>query len=65
MYMISTIILTLAAWGVGLVLDMSIHSNPAGFLCLRVLFPVIVMGLCILHALTGKNSTDKDEDKKE
>ena len=65
MYMLSSFILTLAAWGVGLVLDMSIHSNPAGFLCLRVLFPVIVMGLCILSALKGKGDKEENKDKDE
>lgn len=65
MYLLSSFILTLAAWGVGLVLDANIGSNPPGFLCLRVLFPVLVMGLCILRALKDKDSKAESKDKEE
>ena len=65
MYLLSSFILTVAAWGVGLVLDGNIGSNPPGFLCLRVLFPVLVMGLCILSALKGKDGKTESKDKEE
>ena len=42
---------TLCAWFVGLVLDTIIL---AGFLSLRVLLPVLAMGLCILDHLREK-----------
>ena len=46
------IISTLAAWGVGLFSDVNIDfGDPQGFLALRVLFPVLAMGICILKAL--------------
>ena len=41
-----------AAWLTGLVLDANIpFGDPQGFLCLRVLFPVLVMGGFILWAV--------------
>ncbi len=49
--------ITLAAWFVGLVMDANIDIDPQGFLCLRVLFPVLAMGLCILKNL--KDHKDK------
>lgn len=46
------IISTLAAWFVGLFADANIDfGDPQGFLVLRVLFPVLAMGICILKAL--------------
>ena len=46
------IISTLAAWFVGLFADVNINfGDPQGFLALRVLFPVLAMGICILKAL--------------
>ena len=62
--MLSALILTVAAWGVGLVLDANIGSNPPGFLCLRVLFPVLVMGLCILSKLKKGAQSEKAPDEK-
>ena len=54
----TAIISTLVAWVIGLVLDANIDSgDPLGFLCFRVLFPVLAMGLCILKAL--KNNEKK------
>ncbi len=45
---------TLCAWFAGLVLDANIDfGEPAGFLSLRVLLPVLAMGLCILRAIAG------------
>ena len=51
---VTAIASTMAAWFVGLVLDVNIHiGNPLGFACLRILFPIIAMGLCILKAVKG------------
>lgn len=45
---------TLSAWFVGLVLDANIDfGEPAGFLSLRILLPVLAMGLCILKEITN------------
>ena len=43
---ITSIVFTLIAWGAGLLLDANIHfGDPQGFLCLRVLLPVLaIMG---------------------
>lgn len=49
---IAAIVSTLAAWALGLVLDANIRfGDPQGFLCLRVLLPVLAMGLCLLRAI--------------
>ena len=46
------------AWFVGLFADVNIDfGDPQGFLALRVLFPVLAMGICILKAI-------KESDKK-
>lgn len=47
-------LITLAAWLAGLFLDANIPFEPLGFLELRVLLPVLAMGLCILWRL-GQN----------
>ena len=45
MYVKSTVI-NLGAWFVGLFIDANLDfGNPQGFLCLRVLFPILSMGL--------------------
>ncbi len=52
---LKAVVSTLAAWLVGLVADANIQfGDPQGFLCLRVLFPVLAMGLCILSELKKK-----------
>lgn len=52
---ITSIVFTLIAWGAGLLLDANIHfGDPQGFLCLRVLLPVLAMGLCLLRAIKEK-----------
>ncbi len=48
---IKAIVSTLAAWFIGLLLDANIDFGPRGFLCFRVLLPVLAMGLCILSAV--------------
>ena len=55
------IVFTLIAWGAGLLLDANIHfGDPQGFLGLRVLLPVLAMGLCLLRAMKeDKRNGDK------
>ena len=57
----AAIVSTLAAWGVGLLLDANIDfGDPQGFLCLRVLLPVLAMGICLLRAIKEpKDNGDK------
>lgn len=50
MYIVAAIS-TLAAWIIGLFLDANIGFNPQGFLCLRILLPVLAMGICILRGI--------------
>ncbi len=57
--MISATVITLISWFIGLLLDANIDFGPQGFLCLRVLFPVLAMGLCIIYNLKNKNNHDK------
>ena len=45
------VISTLAAWFIGVFLDANIPFEPNGYLCLRVLFPILAMGICILYAV--------------
>ncbi len=53
--MLYSTLITIAAWFVGLVIDANIDfGDPQGFLCLRVLFPILTMGLCILKKLKDK-----------
>ncbi|WP_294496373.1 hypothetical protein [uncultured Gemmiger sp.] len=49
---------TLSGWFIGLVLDANIDFGPDGFLCLRVLLPVLAMGLCILVTIS-RDKSDK------
>lgn len=49
------------AWGAGLLLDANIHfGDPQGFLGLRVLLPILAMGLCLLRAMK-ENKRDRDK----
>jgi len=48
MYIVATVS-TLVAWVIGLLLDANINFEPQGFLCFRLLLPVLAMGLCILR----------------
>ena len=55
---ITAIICTLATWFIGLLIDANIDfGNPQGFLALRVLLPILTMGICILKAI--KNNEKK------
>ena len=55
---IIAIICTLAAWLIGLFVDANINfGDPQGFLVLRVLLPILAMGICILKAI--KNNEKK------
>ena len=52
---IVAVLSTLAAWFVGLILDANIgDTNMMGFLCLRVVLPIIVMGVCIIKSNRNK-----------
>ena len=51
------IIWTLAAWFIGLLIDANIDfGDPQGFLCLRVLFPILAMGVCVLKTIKDYHS---------
>ena len=54
--MIGAILSTIIAWMAGLILDASIDFRPIGFLELRVLFPLIVMGCFILKRIDKKDT---------
>jgi len=58
----SAIFSTIAAWFTGLLLDANLDMNPRGFLCLRVLFPVLVMGAFILYRLNRLRSAKTPEE---
>ena len=58
MYM-TAIVSTLVAWFAGLFLDANLDFNPQGFLCLRFLLPLIVMGICILKAIKDGEKKNK------
>ena len=45
---------TLAAWLVGLLIDVNLGAGDWQMLYLRVLLPVLAMGLCILGELKRK-----------
>ena len=52
MYLKATV-LTIAGWFIGLILDANIDfGDPVGFLGLRILFPILAMGLCILREIS-------------
>ena len=52
---LAAIVCTLAGWAAGLFLDANIDlGDPRGFLCFRVLLPVLAMGLCLLRAIREK-----------
>ena len=54
MYVKSTVI-TLVAWFVGLLIDANLDfGDPQGFLCLRVLFTILAMGLCVIKTINNK-----------
>ena len=51
MYLKATL-LTILGWFIGLILYANIvFGDPMGFLSLRILLPILAMGLCILRAL--------------
>ena len=48
--------LTILGWFIGLLLDANIDfGDPMGF-SLRILLPILAMGLCILHELRHGSS---------
>ena len=48
---LQAVVWTVLAWFAGLILDANLSIQPAGFLCLRVLLPMLSMGLCILREI--------------
>lgn len=59
---ITAIVSTLGAWLLGLFIDANIDfGDPQGFLCLRVLFPILAMGLCLLSAVKNKENKRKED----
>ena len=57
MYLKATIF-TILGWFIGLILDANVDfGDPMGFLSLRILLPILAMGLCILRAV--KNPKEK------
>lgn len=57
--MLCPALITLAAWLVGLFLDANTFTDAyTGFLELRVLLPVLTMGLCILWRLRQNGKRD-------
>ena len=48
---LQAVVWTVLAWFAGLILDENLSIQPAGFLCLRVLLPMLSMGLCILREI--------------
>ncbi len=53
---ISAVITTLVSWFVGLLLEAYIGFEPIGILELRIIFPVLTMGVFILKAINDKSS---------
>ncbi len=45
------VLCTLAAWFIGLFLDVNLNWSPVGLLCLRVIFPILVTGIWILKEI--------------
>ncbi len=61
--MLAAVLSTLAAWFVGLGLDANLPFEPFGFLCLRVVLPVIVMGAFILAAVRNQKKDNEISEK--
>ena len=58
---ITSIVFTLIAWGAGLLLDANIHfGDQQGLVGLRVLLPILAMGICLLRAMK-ENKRDGDK----
>lgn len=50
-YYISVVLSALAAWFIGLLIDANVTPDTLGILELRILFPLLVMGLFILKSI--------------
>lgn len=43
---------TVAAWFLGMFIDVNLDfGSTQGFMCLRLLFPLIAMGLCVMKTV--------------
>jgi len=50
------VLVSAASWFAGLVLDANIKlGEPLGFTNFRILFPILVMGAFIIHAIEKKD----------
>ncbi len=45
----------IAAWFVGFVLDVNVGSDVPAMMNLRLLFPMITVGICIIKAIKDKD----------
>ena len=45
------VLCALAAWFIGLFLDVNLNWSPVGLPCLRVIFPILVTGIWILQEI--------------
>lgn len=61
--MLTAMLSTLAAWVAGLLLDANLPFEPTGFLCLRAVLPVIVMGAFVLAAVQKRNGNGETTEK--
>ena len=50
-YYLIAVLATLSAWFAGILLDADIGFEPIGFLELRIVLPVLAMGLCIINVI--------------
>ena len=55
---LSASVTTVLAWFAGLLLDANLPLQPAGFLCLRILLPLLTMGLWILRAIQHRGAKE-------
>ncbi len=62
---LDAVLSSLAAWFIGMVIDANIDFGPDGFLCLRIVLPIIVMGLFIIKNCGNSKNNNIDKDKEE
>lgn len=60
---LSAILSSIAAWFVGLLIDVNLSGNPVGLLALRVLFPILTMGCFLLKAIRDTTKSNDKENK--
>lgn len=55
---LSASVTTVLAWFAGLLLDANLSLQPAGFLCLRILLPLLTIGLWILRVIQHRDAKE-------